>query len=197
MKAIVQDTYGSADVLELRDIDIPVVGDADVLVRVHAAGVEIGVWHVMAGKPYLLRIMGFGLRRPKVPVRGRDVAGVVKAVGKNVTRFEPGDEVFGTAEGSFAEYAIAPEARIAIKPANLTFEQAATVFLDAGLASQLDEQHGDEEERWVSLGLDRSTRLLVVCHTYREITERSASIRIFSARKATRRESKDYEKRKP
>src|SRR6266571_1091407 len=72
MKAIVQDTYGSADVLELRDIDIPVVGDADVLVRVHAAGVEIGVWHVMAGKPYLLRIMGFGLRRPKVPVRGRD-----------------------------------------------------------------------------------------------------------------------------
>ena len=79
----------------------------------------------------------------------------------------------------------------------VTFEQAATVFLDAGLASQLDEQHGDEEERWVSLGLDRSTRLLVVCHTYREITERSASIRIFSARKATRRESKDYEKRKP
>ena len=136
MKAIVQDTYGSADVLELRDIDIPVVGDADVLVRVHAAGVEIGVWHVMAGKPYLLRIMGFGLRRPKVPVRGRDVAGVVEAVGKNVTRFQPGDEVFGTAEGSFAEYAIAPEARIAIKPANLTFEQAAAVPIAGGTALQ-------------------------------------------------------------
>jgi len=136
MKAIVQDTYGSADVLELRDIDIPVVGDADVLVRVHAAGVEIGVWHVMAGKPYLLRVMGFGLRRPKVPVRGRDVAGVVEAVGKNVTRFQPGDEVFGTAEGSFAEHAIAPEARLAIKPANLTFEQAAAVPISGGTALQ-------------------------------------------------------------
>src|SRR5437667_7578718 len=136
MKAIVQGSYGSAEVLELRDIDIPVVGDADVLVRVQAAGVEIGVWHVMAGKPYLLRIMGFGLRRPKVPVRGRDVAGVVKAVGKNVTRFEPGDEVFGTAEGSFAEYAIAREARLAIKPANLTFEQAAAVPIAGGTALQ-------------------------------------------------------------
>ena len=77
-----------------------------------------------------------------------------------------------------------------------TFEQAATVFLDASLLSQLDEEHGDEEERWASLDLDKSTRLLVVCHTYREITERSASIRIFSARKATRRERKDYENRK-
>ena len=75
MKAIVQGSYGSADVLELRDIDIPVVGDHDVLVRVHAAGVDIGVWHVMAGKPYLLRVIGFGLRKPKVPLRGRDVAG--------------------------------------------------------------------------------------------------------------------------
>jgi uncharacterized DUF497 family protein len=78
----------------------------------------------------------------------------------------------------------------------VTFEQAATVFLDARLLSQLDEEHGDEEERWVSLGLDKSARLLVVCHTYREITEESASIRIYSARKATRRERKDYEKRK-
>lgn len=78
----------------------------------------------------------------------------------------------------------------------VTFEQAATVFLDATLLSQVDDEHSDEEERWVSLGLDRSTRLLVVCHTYREITDRSASIRIFSARKATRREGKDYEKRK-
>ena len=83
------------------------------------------------------------------------------------------------------------------KDHGVTFEQAATVFLDAGLLSQLDEEHGDEEERWVSLGLDKSARLLVVCHTYREITERSASIRIFSARKAARRESKGYEKRKP
>ena len=127
MKAIVQDSYGSADVLELRDIETPVVGDDDVLVRAHAAGVEIGIWHVMTGKPYLLRIMGFGLRKPKVPVRGRDIAGVVEAVGKNVTRFKPGDEVFGTADGSFAEYASAPQDRLAMKPKNLTFERSAVV----------------------------------------------------------------------
>ena len=136
MKAIVQDTYGSADVLKMRDIEVPVAGDNDVIVRVHAAGVEIGVWHVMAGKPYLLRIMGFGLRKPKVPVRGRDVAGVVEAVGKNVTRFQLGEEVFGTAEGSFAEYASAPEDRLARKPANLTFEQAAVVPISGGTALQ-------------------------------------------------------------
>lgn len=136
MKAIVQDTYGSADVLELRDIDVPEAGDGDVLVRVLAAGVEVGVWHVMAGMPYLLRGMGFGLRKPKDPVRGRDVAGVVDAVGKNVTRFKPGDEVFGTADGSFAEYAIAPEGRLAQKPTNLTFEQAAVVPISGGTALQ-------------------------------------------------------------
>ena len=136
MKAIVQDEYGSADVLKMMDIEVPVAGDDDVLVRVHSAGVEIGVWHVMAGKPYLLRIMGFGLRKPKVAVRGRDVAGVVEAVGKNVTRFQPGDEVFGTADGSFAEYASAPEARLAPKPGNVTFEQAAVVPISGGTALQ-------------------------------------------------------------
>jgi NADPH:quinone reductase-like Zn-dependent oxidoreductase len=136
MKAIVQDSYGSADVLELRDIETPVVGDDDVLVRAHAAGVEIGIWHVMTGKPYLLRIMGFGLRKPKVPVRGRDIAGVVEAVGKNVTRFKPGDEVFGTADGSFAEYASAPQDRLAMKPKNLTFERSAVVPISGGTALQ-------------------------------------------------------------
>jgi NADPH:quinone reductase-like Zn-dependent oxidoreductase len=136
MKAITQDTYGSTDVLEFRDIDDPAVEDNDVLLLVKAAGVEIGTWHVMAGKPYLLRIMGFGLRKPKVLVRGRDVAGIVEAVGKNVTRFKPGDEVFGTADGSFAEYASAPESRLAMKPANLTFEQAAAVPISGGTALQ-------------------------------------------------------------
>ena len=136
MKAIVQDSYGSADVLELRDTETPVVGDDDVLVRAHAAGVEIGIWHVMTGKPYLLRIMGFGLRKPKVPVRGRDIAGVVEAVGKNVTRFKPGDEVFGTADGSFAEYASAPQDRLAMKPKNLTFERSAVVPISGGTALQ-------------------------------------------------------------
>ena len=136
MKAITQDTYGSTDVLEFRDVDDPAIGDSDVRLRVKAAGVEIGTWHVMAGKPYLLRIMGFGLRKPNVLVRGRDVAGVVEEVGKNVTRFKPGDEVFGTADGSFGEYAAAPEARLAMKPANLTFEQAAVVPISGGTALQ-------------------------------------------------------------
>ncbi len=102
MKAIVQDTYGSADVLELRNIDKPEIGDDDVLVRVHAAGVDRGVWHLMTGLPYLVR-MAYGLRTPKTRVRGMDVAGRVEAVGKNVTQFQVGDEVFGTCDGSFAE----------------------------------------------------------------------------------------------
>jgi NADPH:quinone reductase-like Zn-dependent oxidoreductase len=136
MKAIVQDTYGSADVLELRDIDRPVVGDDDVLVRVHGAGVDPGVWHLMTGLPYLIRILGFGLRKPKVGIRGRDVAGRVEAVGKNVTRFHPGDEVFGTCEGSFAEYVCARADRLAPKPANLTSEQAAVVPISGLTALQ-------------------------------------------------------------
>ncbi|MBI4081492.1 MAG: NAD(P)-dependent alcohol dehydrogenase [Candidatus Lambdaproteobacteria bacterium] len=136
MKAIVQDTYGSADVLELRDIDEPVVGADDLLVRVHAAGVDPGVWHLMTGLPYLVRILGYGLRAPKARVRGMDVAGRVEAVGRNVTRFQPGDEVFGTCEGSFAEYACAREDRLGPKPANLTFEQAAAVPISAGTALQ-------------------------------------------------------------
>jgi NADPH:quinone reductase-like Zn-dependent oxidoreductase len=136
IKAVTQDAYGSTDVLRLSNIQVPAIGNDEVLVRVEAAGVEIGVWHVMAGKPYLLRVMGFGLRKPKALVRGRDVAGVVEAVGENVTRFQPGDEVFGTADGSFAEYASAPEARLARKPANLTFEQAAVVPISGGTALQ-------------------------------------------------------------
>jgi NADPH:quinone reductase-like Zn-dependent oxidoreductase len=136
MKAVVQDTYGSPDVLELRDIDKPVVGDDDVLVRVHAAGVDPGVWHLMTGLPYLVRILGYGLRKPKVGIRGRDVAGRVEAVGKNVTRFHPGEEVFGTCEGSFAEYVCAQADRLAPKPANLTFEQAAAVPISGLTALQ-------------------------------------------------------------
>jgi NADPH:quinone reductase-like Zn-dependent oxidoreductase len=127
MKAIVQDTYGSTDVLELRDIDRPEIADDEVLVRVHAAGVARGVWHVMTGLPYPIRIAGYGLRAPKTPVPGTDVAGVVEAVGQDVTRFQPGDEVFGIGKGAFAEYARAPENKLAPKPANLTFEQAAVV----------------------------------------------------------------------
>ena len=127
MRAIVQDTYGSADVLELRDIDRPVAGDDELLIQVHAAGVDPGVCHLMTGLPYLLRAMGYGLRTPRVAVRGRDVAGRVEAVGKNVTSFRRGDEVYGTCEGSFAEYVCAREDRVALKPSNLTFDQAAAV----------------------------------------------------------------------
>jgi NADPH:quinone reductase-like Zn-dependent oxidoreductase len=136
MKAVVQDTYGAPDVLELRDIDKPVPKDDEVLVRVHAAGVDPGVWHLMTGQPYLVRVMGYGLRTPKVGVRGRDVAGRVEAVGTNVTQVQPGAEVFGTCEGSFAEYVCAREDKLAPKPANLSFEQAAAVPISGLTALQ-------------------------------------------------------------
>ena len=137
MKAIVQDVYGSAGVLKLRDIARPSIGEEEVLVRVRAAGVDPGVWHLMTGEPYLVRVMGFGLRKPKVGVRGRDVAAVVEAAGARVTRFGPGDEVYGTCEsGSFAEYAAAREERLASKPASVSFEQAAVVPISGVTALQ-------------------------------------------------------------
>lgn len=135
MKAIAQDVYGDVDVLELRDIAQPVPGPDEVLLRVPDAGVDPGVWHLMTGLPYLIR-PAFGLRAPKTRVRGRDVAGRVESVGANVIRFRPGDEVFGTCEGSFAEYACARADRLAVKPANLTFEQAAAVPISALTALQ-------------------------------------------------------------
>src|SRR5918998_5298385 len=116
MKAIVQDAYGSPNVLKLADINKPEPGDRELLVRVHAAGVDRGVWHLMTGLPYLVRIAGYGLRAPKNPVPGMDLAGIVEAVGRNVTRFQRGDEVFGVGEGTFAEYARAPEDKLAPKP---------------------------------------------------------------------------------
>jgi NADPH:quinone reductase-like Zn-dependent oxidoreductase len=127
MKAIVQDRYGSADVLEFRDIEEPVMGEDDVLVRVHAAGAGPDVWHIMAGMPYIARPM-LGFRGPKIAVRGWDVAGTVEAVGANVTAFRPGDEVMGTAEhGSFAELAATPANKLVPKPAGLSFEEAAAI----------------------------------------------------------------------
>jgi NADPH:quinone reductase-like Zn-dependent oxidoreductase len=136
VKAIVQDVYGSADVLELREIARPEPRDGEVLIRVRAAGVDQGVWHLMAGLPYLVRLFGYGLKKPKVPVRGREVAGVVEAVGGGVTRFSPGDEVFGTCEGSFAEYACAKEDKVARKPAGLSFEEAAAAPISGVTALQ-------------------------------------------------------------
>jgi NADPH:quinone reductase-like Zn-dependent oxidoreductase len=131
MKAIVHDTYGPPDVLQLKDIEKPGVGDRDVIVHVRAAGVDPGVWHLTTGLPYLARIMGFGMRKPKTRVRGMDVAGCIEAVGSKVTRLRPGDEVFGTCDGSFAEYTRSGEDRLVHKPANLTFEQAAALPVSA------------------------------------------------------------------
>lgn len=133
MNAIVQDEYGSPDVLRLEQTDRPVAGDNEVLVRVHAAGVDRGVWHMVTGLPYLIRAAGFGLCAPKTRIPGMDLAGVVEAVGTNVTHFKPGDEVFGTAigAGAFAEYASIREDKLALKPSNLSFEQAAALPVSA------------------------------------------------------------------
>ena len=131
MRAMTRDTYRSPDKLELSDIDTPHVGPDDVLLRVHAAGVDQGAWHLVTGLPYPVRLAGYGLRRPKARVPGREVAGRVEAVGANVTRFKPGDEVFGVCDGAFAEYALAREKGLAPKPANVTFEQAAVVPVSA------------------------------------------------------------------
>ena len=126
MRAIVQEEYGTADVLREAEIDRPVIGANEVLVRVRAAGLDRGTWHLMAGMPYAARL-AVGLRAPKNPVPGLDVAGVVVAVGSTVTRFQAGDEVFGVSRGSFAEFAAAREDKLARKPSNLSFEQAAAV----------------------------------------------------------------------
>mgnify|MGYP003858930069 CR=1 FL=1 len=126
MWAVVQDEYGPPDVLEHRETARPTVGAGEVLVRVHAAGANPADWHLMRGDPYVMRLMS-GFRAPKDGVRGLDVAGRVEAVGEDVTRFRPGDEVFGEAAGSFAEYARANEDKLAAKPDTLTFEQAAAV----------------------------------------------------------------------
>lgn len=142
VKAIVQDTYGSADVLTLREVERPNVRDDEVRIRVVAAGVDRGALHLMTGVPYLMRILGVGLRVPKARVPGTNVAGYVDAVGKDVTRFQQGDEVYGTCKGSFAEYACAREEQLAPKPANLTFEQVAGVPHAGFAALQALRDHG-------------------------------------------------------
>src|SRR5947208_3785814 len=135
MKAIVQERYGSPDDLEIRDVEKPVVGDDDVLVRVRAASVHPDVWHVVSGRPYVLRRMGAGFSIPRHPIPGTDMAGIVESVGKGVTRFRAGDPVFGETiaahqwknGGAFAEYVSVPQRLLARKPDNITFEQAASV----------------------------------------------------------------------
>lgn len=144
-RAIVQDAYGSADVLHLAQITTPQIADDEVLLRVHAAGLDRGAWHLMTGRPYLLRL-GFGLRKPKNPVLGREVAGTVVAVGSAVTRFAAGDEVYGIGHGSFAEYTAARENKLARKPVNVSFEQAAVVPVSALTALQALRDAGRVEQ---------------------------------------------------
>jgi NADPH:quinone reductase-like Zn-dependent oxidoreductase len=133
MRAVLQDRYGTAEVLRLGSVPRPVIGDHDVLVEVRAAGLDRGTEHLITGKPYAARL-AIGLRRPRNPIPGRDVAGTVVEVGAAVTRFAVGDEVYGVAPGSFAEYAVAPEAKLARKPTNLSFTQAAVVPVSAATA---------------------------------------------------------------
>jgi NADPH:quinone reductase-like Zn-dependent oxidoreductase len=135
MQAIVQDAYGSADVLRLARISPPEIAASEVLLRVHAAGMDRGAWHLMTGTPYLLRLV-FGIGKPKNPVRGREVAGSIVAVGPAVTGFSAGDDVYGIGRGTFAEYAAAREDKLARKPANATFEQAAVAPVSALTALQ-------------------------------------------------------------
>ena len=136
MQAIVQDTYGSAEVLEARDIDKPEIADDEVLVRVHAASIHVGDWILMTGSPFVMRL-ATGLRKPKNRVPGTDVAGTVEKVGSEVKGLRPGDEVFAEVDaGGFAEYISFPEDLLALKPTNLTFEQAAAVPMAAVTALQ-------------------------------------------------------------
>src|ERR1700754_711350 len=123
--AILQDGYGAADLLRFARVPTPEIAANEVLLHVHAAGLDRGTWHIMEGRPYLLRLTGFGRRKPKNPVAGIAVAGTVEAVGSGVTRFAVGDEGYGSARGSVAKYAGAGEARLARKPVNLSFAQAA------------------------------------------------------------------------
>ncbi|MFV9672987.1 MAG: NAD(P)-dependent alcohol dehydrogenase [Acidimicrobiia bacterium] len=137
MKAITQEEYGAPeDVLRFQEIDMPTIGDDDVLVRVQATGIHIGDWLVTSGVPYLIRLMGYGLRKPKITVPGTEFAGFVEAVGKNVVQFHQGDEVFGFGTGGFAEYASVSQDALVLKPANATFEQAAAVPISGFTALQ-------------------------------------------------------------
>jgi NADPH:quinone reductase-like Zn-dependent oxidoreductase len=144
MKATVHDRYGTAadDVLRLTPVSRPSIGDGEVLVRVHAASVDRGTWHIMTGLPYPIRLAGFGLRRPKHLNPGRNLAGTVEVVGRDVTGFSPGDEVYGIGDGSFAQYAVARPEKLARKPVNLPFDSAAAVPVSALTALQAVRDHG-------------------------------------------------------
>jgi NADPH:quinone reductase-like Zn-dependent oxidoreductase len=153
MAAVVRHRYGSADTVAIEQLPVPEVGSDEVLIDVVAAGLDRGVHHLMTGSPFLLRLAGFGFLRPKQPVLGMDVAGRVVAVGSSVTRFAPGDDVMGIAQGSFADYAVADENKLAIKPANVSFEQAAVSTVSGITALQALTKVG---------GVESGQRVLVI-----------------------------------
>ena len=155
MYAIVQDRYGSADVLDAREVDRPTPGEGEVVVRVAAAGVDRGVWHLMTGLPYLTRI-AFGLRRPRNPVPGMDLAGIVETVGDGVTRFAEGDRVFGIGRGTFAEYARASQDKLAAAPHNIDLTAAAALAVSGSTALQAVEDHGQVRQGQTVLVLGAS-----------------------------------------
>jgi len=152
MRAVLQSGYGTTDVFRIGTTARPTPGPGEVLVRVAAAGLDRGTWHLMTGRPYLMRIMGYGFRAPKEPVPGLDLAGTVVEVGSGVTRFQVGDEVFGIGHGTFAELARASEDKLVKKPASLTFDQAAVLAVSGGTAVQAIEV----------VGVTRGERVLVI-----------------------------------
>ncbi len=154
MRAVTQDRYGNSAVLRIEEIDRPVVGPHEVLIDVHAAGLDRGTEHLMTGRPWLVRLAGFGVLRPKQPTLGFDVAGSVVAVGADVTRFAVGDQVFGIGSGSFAEFAVASEEKLASKPNGLSFEQAAvsTVSGITALQALTDVGHLEPGQRVLVIG---------------------------------------------
>ena len=147
MKAIIYTNYGSPDVLKLKDVDKPAPKDNEVLIKVHAASINAADWHMLTADIFLIRLMGMGMFKPKNTILGADIAGCVEAVGKNVKGFQPGDavfgDVFGHGDGSFAEYVPVPESALALKPSNVSFEEAAATPLAAVTALQglRDEGH--------------------------------------------------------
>jgi len=140
MKAIVYTKYGPPDVLQLKEVEKPTPEDDEVLIKVHAASANAADWHLLRGDPFLLRLTGIGLLKPKNKILGADVAGRVEAVGRNAKQFQPGDDVFGdiSADGwaGFAEYVSVPESAMVLKPANISFEEAAAVPMAAVTALQ-------------------------------------------------------------
>ena len=156
MKALTQDTYGSADVLTFRDIERPSPGEGQLLVRVVAAGVDRGARHFMTGEPYLMRLLGFGFRAPNVAVPGTNFAGVVETVGPGVAGYQPGDEVYGATRGTFAEYAVASVDKVAPKPPQLSFEQAAVLPYPTFVAMQALRDHGHVQPGQRVLGVGAS-----------------------------------------